>query len=342
MYLLRDAAPSDLPALGRLAKALDTVNLPHDEAALRSIIETSVRSFHGRIRDPFRREYLFVLEDLETKRLVGTSRVIAQHGTFDAPHVFFEVSQRETYSSTIERHFDHTVLSIAYQYDGPTEIGGLVVDPELRRINKPGKQLSYVRFLFIGTHRRLFRDHVIAELLPPLLPDGRSLLWESLGKKFTGLTYSDADRLSSGNKEFIKELFPQSDIYATLFPKRVQQVIGQVGRETQGVKKMLERIGFEYAYRIDPFDGGPHFEAVTDEITLIEALRHYRLSPEPLQQEEELPELLVGVDRKGAGNRYRAVRTASRIVGDRIELPAAATEALGIRPGDRLAAIPFD
>ena len=32
---------------------------------------------------------------------------------------------------------------------------------------------------------------------------------------------------------------------------------------------MLRRIGFRYAERIDPFDGGPHFVALADEITLI-------------------------------------------------------------------------
>jgi arginine N-succinyltransferase len=32
---------------------------------------------------------------------------------------------------------------------------------------------------------------------------------------------------------------------------------------------MLRRIGFRYAERIDPFDGGPHFVAPLEEISLI-------------------------------------------------------------------------
>src|SRR3546814_4797926 len=36
-----------------------------------------------------------------------------------------------------------------------------------------GKQLSFVRFLFIGRHPTWFRDRVLAELLPPLMTDGR-------------------------------------------------------------------------------------------------------------------------------------------------------------------------
>ena len=167
------------------------------------------------------------------------------------------------------------MLSIGYNYEGPTEIGGLVVDPPYRATpDKPGKQLSYVRFLFIAMHRRLFRPKVLAELLPPLLPDGRSLLWEACGKKFTGLTYHEADRLSRQNKEFIKELFPSSDVYASLFPERVQKVLGEVGPNTKGVQRMLERVGFRYVERIDPFDGGPHFEANTSDVTLDPPLPH--------------------------------------------------------------------
>src|SRR5690606_17642050 len=162
-------------------------------------------------------------------------------------------------------------------------------------------------FLFIGMHREWFRDRLIAELLPPLLPDGRSLLWESLGKKFTGLTYTEADKLSRSNKEFIKELFPQSDIWATLFSTEVQEVIGQVGPNTLGVKKMLERIGFSYVERIDPFDGGPHFEAHTDEVELIAELERCRVADdEPTEPTEDV---LVGVSRSTPPDAFVAVRT---------------------------------
>lgn len=339
MLILRDVARADLKGLRRLAQVLNTVNLPDDENALEEMIDRSIRSFGGKVRDPFEREYVFVLEGPRGV-LTGTSMIIAQHGTRDAPHVFLEVSQRETYSATIDRHFRHKVLSIAYNYEGPTEIGGLVVDPRFRGQNKPGKQLSFVRFLFIGMHRRWFRDTVLAELLPPLLPDGRSLLWESLGRKFTGLTYTEADRLSRQNKEFIKELFPPTDIYATLFPPRAQSVIGKVGPETEGVRKMLERVGFRYVERIDPFDGGPHFEARTEEITVIRSLRRCRVLERNHDHEADL--MLVGVDRSDTRNRFRAVRTPVWIGGDEIALPAWARDALRVSPGDRVSAIPFE
>src|SRR6185369_2732398 len=86
---------------------------------------------------------------------------------------------------------------------------------------------------------------------------------------FTDLTYAEADRLSRQNKEFIRGLFPEGTIYASLLPKEAQDVIGKVGAQTRGVEKLLRRIGFRYAERVDPFDGGPHFTAMTDEIKLV-------------------------------------------------------------------------
>ena len=341
MLLLRDVARGDLAGLKRLAATLNSVNLPNEEKVLAALIGKSIQSFAGKIEDPFRREYLFVLEDLRNETIIGTSMIIAQHGTREAPHIYFQVTAAETYSATIDKHFRHKVLSIGYNYEGPTEIGGLVVDPPYRSgPEKPGKQLSYVRFLFMAMHKGHFRERVLAELLPPLLPDGRSPLWESIGKKFTGLEYTEADKLSRQNKEFIKELFPSSDIWATLFPEKVQKLIGEVGTETRGVQRMLERIGFKYVDHIDPFDGGPHYEANLDDISLIHRYRTATLSEKPLEQEAD--ECLVAVTRATGANRFRAVRTQVRFDDQTVFITKAARTLLKVKPGDKLNIIPFE
>lgn len=344
MYLLRDVQKSDLPGLKRLAAALNTMNLPDNEEALTELIDTSVKSFSGRQPDPSRAGYLLVLEDQASGALVGTSMVIAQHGTYEAPHVYFEVGEREHYSASIGRHLRHKTLSIGYNYEGPTEIGGLVVDPELRGTElKPGKQLSYARFLYIAMHRSSFRDRVLAELMPPLLPDGRSILWEAIGKRFTGLSYPEADRLSRQNKEFIKELFPPGEMYTTLLPERAQRVLEKVGPQTRGVQKMLERIGFEYVHHIDPFDGGPHFEADLEDVTLIQAFRTAALDEARLEahEVESAQDMLVGYSRENGRIRFRAVRTPVVFEGRTARITAEADEVLGAPDGAKLGFIPF-
>ena len=269
---IRAVTEHDQPSLLELARHLDSVNLPHDPDAMTPIIERSRLSFSGNIGDPRKREYVFVLYDHQEQRAVGTSMIVGQLGRRGAPYIFLDVRKEERYSHTLDKHFIHDVLSIGYSYDGPTEIGGLVMHPDYRKMVgvRLGAQISYVRFLWMATHRADFQNYVLAELLPPLQPDGTSHLWEAIGRRFTGMTYREADRLSKTNKEFIRGLFPDGDLYVTLLSDDARSVIGQVGAQTKGVEKLLRRIGFEYIDRVDPFDGGPHFAAKVDDVTLVQ------------------------------------------------------------------------
>jgi arginine N-succinyltransferase len=204
-----------------------------------------------------------------------------------------------------------------------------------------------VRFLYIAMHPARFRERVLVELLPKLEEDRRSPLWEALGRKFTGLSYQDADRLSRENKEFIQQLFPPGDIYATLFTQKIQDAIGEVGSETAGAKQMLTKIGFRYDERIDPFDGGPHFSAATKEIEPIRRFRRARLAEEELPDDAEptpgeIEPRLVALERPHGRNRFRAFRALCGFRDADLRLPAAAREVLGAKPGDRLHTIPFD
>lgn len=266
-FEIRALLPGDEAQLHRVAKHLNSVNLPNDERRIEEIVELSYRSFAGLIPSKAEREYVFVLIDNESDHIIGTSMILAQLGRRGAPYIYFDVIDEEKYSATADKHFHHTILKIGYSYQGPTEIGGLVMDPAYRKSSERlGTMISYVRFLYIAAHRDLFRDEIVAELLPPLESDGTSHLWEALGRKFTEMSYAEADLLSKNNKEFIKGLFPEGVIYATLLPKDAQEVIGKVGTQTKGVEKLLRRIGFRYAHRVDPFDGGPHFSATPEEI----------------------------------------------------------------------------
>jgi arginine N-succinyltransferase len=326
--------------LCELARHLDTVNLPNDPEALHELLSCSERSFAGEIKNPRRREHVFVLLDRETDRIVGSSMVIAQLGRRDAPYIYFDVRHEEKYSATLDRHFVHTILSTRYSYDGPTEIGGLVVHPDYRmRAERLGTLISYVRFLFIAMRRSDMRSEVLAELLPPLEPDGTSHLWEAIGRRFTDLSYREADRLSKRNKEFIQGLFPDH-VYATLLSEPAQRMIGAVGAQTQGVEKLLRRIGFEYAERVDPFDGGPHFIAKTDEITLVRRSVELEAEVDALAGSGSAAPVCL-VARQGPAPPYFVALACGNPAGSRLKLSPKDAAALGAAPGDRLWALPL-
>jgi arginine N-succinyltransferase len=328
IFVLRDALSSDEDAIFELAGHLDTVNLPPDRPFLRELIARSRESFSGgrepELFDPERR-FLFVLEGLHqdgSREVVGTSMILAQHGTRHEPHVFFRVIEEERYAAmTLESerrdvHMVHKMLHLGRTYQGPTEVGGLVLRPDLRKHpSKLGRLLSLGRFLYIAAHRQRFRDRVLAEMLPPLergeYGRARSRLWDALGGRFTGLTYAEADRLSTYDKEFIWRLFPNSPVHASLLPQEVQEIIGQVGQETLGALRLLQSVGFVDSGRVDPFDGGPHWEAVTDEITLVRGAQ-WTLVEGGAVDEGGVPGIVARVGTRGDEGWYRAVWTHVR------------------------------
>ena len=267
MFVVRAAEEADVEDVHRLARALDTVNLPDDEVALADVLSRGRRSFAGEVEDP---NFVFALEDLEREQVVGLSMIIARHGTPSDPHHYYKLDVDERYSSSLGVVQSHQTLQFKRSFTPHTEIGALILDREYRgHPAKLGKLLSFSRFLYIAAFRDRFCESVQAELLPPFERDGSSRLWNWLGRKFTGLDYLEADRLSRVNQEFMQSLFPPGFIYTSLMPEEVQAVIGSVGESTRGVAAMLRSIGFAFNNHIDPFDGGPHYEAKTDSISVV-------------------------------------------------------------------------
>ena len=335
---IRGALTSDEAALLELARHLNSVNLPNEREHIRRLLEHSEKSFRGELPER-RRKFVFLVCDRTTGEALGTSTIIAQLGRRDAPYIYLDVIDEEKYSSALDRHFHHTVLRIGFSYDGPTELGGLVVAPAHRRApERLGQLISYVRFVYVTEHRALFREQLLAELLPPLEPDGTSHLWEALGRRFTGMSYAEADLLSSENKSFIRDLFPSGNVYASLLSPEARAVIGKVGAQTKGVEKMLRRVGFRYAKRIDPFDGGPHFIAPLDEISLIRDT-----VPLPLVTGTPSPSAaraLVGRSFATAPF-FRAVAVEVEMSATAVTLTAEAAAALDAKDGDVLHVLPL-
>lgn len=272
MYILRNCTIKDLDDLYELSGKVNFINLPHDRSIIEEKIQKSAISFNKpskRLADNY---YIFVIEDLEARRVIGVSMIHAQHGTKKEPHFFLSVSQEHKFSQTINTGFTHGMLKLGLDFDGPTEIGGLVIHPEFRGTGeKLGKQISFVRFLYMAMHPKRFKPMIHSELMPPFDEEGKAPLWEAIGRRFMNMEYDEADILSRNNKEFILSLFPSENIYMTLLPLEARNAVGKVGKDTLPVKAMLENVGFEYANEVDPFDGGPHYRCALKDISPVKA-----------------------------------------------------------------------
>jgi len=335
-FLIRSVEDADVSQLMNLAEQFALLNMPPDEAILRAKIKRSIKSFGGTIPKEDA-EYLFVIEDTETKKIVASSLILAKHGTADIPHNYFKVVKKERFSQDLGVGFIHTILRYRLNTDGPSEIGGLLVDSTYRRRpEKLGKQISLVRFIFMGMCPEKFEENILCELTPPLTKEGRSEFWEALGRRFTGLPYQEADKLSQVNKEFIQTLFPEEDIYLTLLDSKARLVLGRVGESTLPAKHLLESVGFKYLNEVDPFDGGPHYGVALKDITVIHRGKKVKVSEKDPSGLGSLG--LIGIYREG---QFKAMQTVAQLTSQEIFLPRATKDLLSLKHGDEIFWSPY-
>jgi arginine N-succinyltransferase len=338
-FLIRPAHPRDHRQLLALARELDSINLPTDPRQLRGAIAQSVSSFNGRVRERSKALYIFCAEEILTRRIVAAALIIGKHGTPEAPHYYLEMDSDERYSRTLRKMFRHSFLRLRYSMDGPTEIGGLIVTDAMRgHPERIGKQISWVRFLYIGKHPTRFEDHVLAEMLAPMLPEHRNVFWDHYGRTMTGLSFQEADLLSVRDKEFIHALFPETPLYTFMLPDAVRNSIGMVGENTRGAVRLLEQAGMRFLNHIDPFDAGPYYGATTTDLVPIRKLHNYAaIAGQPAPERANLY-LVACVDRRG----FRAVRAqAETLDDDRIVVTPAVLAALGLKSKARVDTVPL-
>jgi arginine N-succinyltransferase len=348
VLILRPIAEHDLDALVDLARQLDSLNLPSDPEFLEQRIAISLRSFAAAQPGAATRSrrdtdwrtgiYVFALEDTEARRCVGTSTIVAKHGRPGAPYFWLAVTTEERRSAELDRRFVHTKLQMHSTEDGPTEVGGLILDPAYRRhADKCGKALSVVRFAYISRHPRRFEREVIAEMLSPFEESGENLLWNAFGAKFTGLSYREADRLSTRSKQFIADLFPRDPVYATLFPEAVQAVIGKTTADA--AVTILKEVGFHYLHQVDPFDGGPYYGAARDAIASVRDRRRLVLPGLPFERIEAAQDTLALLSAEGQFG-FRATVVPLDREGAPL-VSKACREALGVTAGDDVLVTPL-
>lgn len=340
MFLLRNVELKDLDDLYELSGKVFFINLPHDRKIIQDKIKKSLECFKNPSSSLENNYYIFVAEDLDTNKVIGVSMIHAQHGTDNEPHFFLRVSHENKYSNTINTGFVHGTLRLGLDTNGPTEIGGLVLSPEYRgHKDKLGKQMSFVRFLYMSQNKSQFKEDIHSELMPPLDQHGQSPLWEAIGRRFMNMDYIEADKLSRSNKEFILSLYPSDNIYMTLLPIEARNAIGKVGKDTQPVKKMLESIGFIYTNEVDPFDGGPHYRAKLESIKPVRESFSSKLDTKTPFRNEDAKDYLLQIECKNSP--FCAIKTKANIHLDTIILDMQTIKQFKLNEGETITGIPF-
>jgi arginine N-succinyltransferase len=269
MFIIR---PIDMKDIDGIMKLLESsghglTTLPKDPDVIKKRIRLSDRSFHHREEGPMGEDYLFVMEELFTGKIVGVCAIISKIGGF-MPYYFYRLEKTHHESKLIQVKNDITTLHFHFIHNGPAEICSLYLDPAFRN-SQNGRFLSLSRFLFMAENRKYFEDQVIAEMRGMVNDQGHSPFWDAVGEKFIKMEFAPADILYAKNRRFVEDLIPKHPIMANLLPEDAQHVIGKVHPNTEPAKRILEQEGFRFSGLVGLFEPGPVLIAEVDNIRAI-------------------------------------------------------------------------
>jgi arginine N-succinyltransferase len=242
--IVRPVRSSDLPALIELARSTGTglTTLPANEERLAHRVGWAEKTFRGEAGRGDA-DYLFVLED-DKGRVVGISAIAGAVGLRE-PWYNFRVGLTVSASQELNIYREIPTLFLANDLTGNSELCSLFLHAD-------------------------FGNKIIAEMRGVSDEAGRSPFWESLGRHFFKMEFSQADYLTGvGNKAFIAELMPKFPLYTCFLSPDARNVIGQVHPDTEPALAMLKSEGFSYQGYVDIFDAGPAVECETSKIRAV-------------------------------------------------------------------------
>jgi arginine N-succinyltransferase len=278
-YMVRPARPDDYAEIYKMAKLTGGgfTNLPPDKATLVAKLARSQESFARKEDEQSDDLYMFVLEDVKSKKIRGTCQIFGQVGVRQ-PFYSYHLSTLTQSSPELGKTFRNRMLTLTTDLEGSSEVGGLFLHPE-SRAGGLGALLARSRYLFMKLHRKRFGDRTLAELRGVMDETGNAPFWDALAGKFFDMSFPEADDFNAihGTK-FIADLMPRTPIYVKLLPENAKAVIGQPHPSGRAAMKMLESEGFVYDRYIDIFDGGPTVVAPTDQIRTLREATHGTLT----------------------------------------------------------------
>ncbi len=270
MFIIRPIQQADFAGLKKIAieSGHGFTSLPDDDKRLQDKIDHSVASTEQNWQVRGEDSYLFVLEDVSTGDIVGTTGIEASVGLSE-PLYHYRKSQVVHRSTGLGLKKNMEILTVCNDYAGTTEICTLYLDKDFRK-NKLGRFLSKVRFMFMADHQERFSDTIIAEMRGVANEDGIPPFWHWLQETFFGIEFSTADHLvGTGNKGFIADLMPTHPIYVNTLCDEAKAVIGHVHKNTKPALELLKAEGFEHRGYVDLFDAGPTVETKLKHITSV-------------------------------------------------------------------------
>lgn len=331
MMIIRYIEPKDVNDLYLLAQkaGFGLTSLQPNMEKLAARIERACKTVAGELPKADQ-VYLFVLEDTELNKVVGVCGIEVALGLKE-PWYNFHVGTQVHASEPLSVYKALPTLYLSNDHTNCSELCTLFLDPDYR-LNKNGKFLSKVRFLFLSAFRQYFEETIVAEMRGYSDANGQSPFWNAVGHKFFDIEFTKADYLSGvGQKAFIAELMPRHPLYVDMLPDDAKAAIGIVHPNTQPAYNLLLEEGLRYKGYVDIFDGGATLQAD------IENLRAIKESQSVVVQIEQPENIAVGDEPYIVANddyeNYRAILVYSKPYREELQLTKEQAEQLNAEHG---------
>ncbi len=269
--LIRPVHENDLKSIVEIAMEVGFgfTSLPNNPDIIAKRVLHSVASFKQAKNDLDSRVFFFVMEDLDSKEVVGTCAIDVPAGE-SPPFYNYKLTNLTQKSDSLHIHKQHKILELVNDYQNTTEFGTFFIKKSFRGRGK-GSLLSRSRCLFIAEFPDFFTERVIAEMRGFLDDKGNSPFWEAIGRHFFEMDFAKADYLRTvQGEQFITDLMPKYPIYVDLLSKAAQEVIGKTHLEALSALHLLEKEGFKHRGYVDIFQGGPLIEAEKSELKTVQ------------------------------------------------------------------------
>ncbi|MNI04003.1 Arginine N-succinyltransferase [compost metagenome] len=331
MMIIRYIEPKDVNDLYLLAQkaGFGLTSLQPNMEKLAARIARACRTVAGELPKADQ-VYLFVLEDTELNKVVGVSGIEVALGLKE-PWYNFHVGTQVHASEPLNVYKALPTLYLSNDHTNCSELCTLFLDPDYR-LNKNGKFLSKVRFLFLSAFRQYFEETIVAEMRGYSDENGQSPFWNAVGHKFFNIEFTKADYLSGvGQKAFIAELMPRHPLYVDMLPDDAKAAIGIVHPNTRPAYNLLLEEGLRYKGYVDIFDGGATLQAD------IENLRAIKESQSVTVQVEQTENIAVGDESYIVANddyeNYRAILVYSKPYQNILQLTKEQAKQLNVENG---------
>ena len=280
MMIVRPINAKDHDALWELAQKTGAgfTSLQPDRQMVATKLQWALKSQNlqsDHSSHPEEKLYLFVMEDADTKEVVGTTAIESAVG-LSTPWYNYKINKQVHACQKLGVYTMTETLMLCNDHTGYSELCTLFLTPDARHSGN-GALLSKSRFMFMAAFPALFSETVIAEMRGYSDENEVSPFWEALGRHFFSVDFVEADRHVSADKSVIAELMPRHPIYANLLPESAQKAIAATHESTTPARRLLESEGLRYTGYVDIFDAGPLLESKVNDIRAVRDSRVYKV-----------------------------------------------------------------